>query len=216
RYAGVPRSRTADSGEQAAWAREGRVGDSQDVGGWPVGDPAEQAWSARRDDASAHAGYGNAPVGHGPPAFYDQVTDRPSDSRWPSDSDRPGDSGWPDDSGSAEDAWVEPDSDSDGIWVDEGYARPPAGHDAPRWQSAGPTHTGWDAQGNGWAAAGGSLTGPSRLPADPDYLDEAYPGELVHEAGWGHEAQSGPAEYPRRAAPYPPAGGVGRNWTERG
>ncbi|WP_248839613.1 acyltransferase [Frankia sp. AgKG'84/4] len=193
RYAGVPSSRTAEPAGTAWSERRDHWHESE---GAPWHSAAGSPDHAR--PAADYADYAAAPGSHEPPAFYDQVTDRPGDP------------------GSYRDAWDGPGSDPEGIWVDEGYARPPVGHSSPRRQPTGPARGGWDTRADGWAGAGGSLTGPSPLPADPGYVDEAYPGELVRDAGWGHEAQRGPAEYPRREAPYPPAGGVGRNWTEQG
>ncbi|MCM3885430.1 acyltransferase [Frankia sp. R82] len=86
--------------------------------------------------------------------------------------------------------------ETDDIWVDEGYARTPAGYaDYSEQTSPSATDRGYDAPGQAagppdhpmrdhyWPGSGWDpVTGPSRPPADPAYLEERYPGELIVQA----------------------------------
>ena len=85
--------------------------------------------------------------------------------------------------------------DAGDIWVDEGYAR--------SWNDRDP------------------VTGPSRPPADPAYVDETYPGELVRDAlpggysgGAGHSGwEPVPGRDAHARAGWPPADD---GWSGRG
>ncbi|WP_225438562.1 acyltransferase family protein [Candidatus Frankia nodulisporulans] len=88
--------------------------------------------------------------------------------------------------------------ETDDVWVDEGYARIPVGyasHAARGMDSHGdvryadvqvdpvgavPGPPAPPAYDHRWSVAGWDpVTGPSRLPADPAYVDEVYTGELI-------------------------------------